>query len=97
MINRLGYLPENIKAIISECFDMKPNNKGFTWRNNIKSMADIKRLWTKGDIWLGMNEDNKPEKRQKFGRQEVSKKEIEENSKKAMEILRKKREARNGK
>jgi len=89
-----GATIKDIQKIINECFDMEPSATGFTWKNNINSMAALRKQWNKGNIWLGMNEQ---QKRTKFGRQEVSKDEIKKNAIEALKNIEAKEKANNGK
>lgn len=54
MIKRDNRTIGDIKTLINECHDMEPDRTGFTWRNNILSMATLRERWNEGKIAIGM-------------------------------------------
>jgi len=67
---------DDIHALIDECHNMEPTPSGFTWRSNILSMGKLREKWNEGKIFIGMTSGQKTG--QKYGRQELSTKAIEE-------------------
>jgi hypothetical protein len=44
-----------IFQMIKECYDMKPDCKGFTWAKYILSPDKLRKQWNDGKIYIGMN------------------------------------------
>lgn len=64
MVERDGRNLADIKALINECHDMPPRpGSGFTWAEQIRSMATMREKWNEGKISIGMNAQAKPPQR----------------------------------
>lgn len=70
-----------IVAIIDECHDMLPTASGFSWRDNILSMAKLRERWNEGKIYIGMTKPAKEIQKKYFGREYVSDEFLEKQAK----------------
>lgn len=78
MIEKDKYTQKEIIDTINACHDMQPNRGGFTWADNILSMATLREKMKEGKIYPEMNKNNdfgnRSQTAQKqFGRKELTK------------------------